>query len=168
MTGFSISRALWSHPKTEVQVAPRILRRCAVLGALVSLNFWAGGGSALEAQQGAPSATRGAPTGVYTKAQANAGKIAYDLECTLCHAPREFFGPVFQRRWLTPPVGGIFVHIMNTMPQDAPGSLSPTQVANIVAYILELNGHPAGDRPLPTALDQLSQIRLPPPDTARR
>jgi len=36
-----------------------------------------------------------------------------------------------------------------------------------VAYILEMNGYPAGDRPLPTALDQLSQIRLPPPDTVR-
>jgi mono/diheme cytochrome c family protein len=104
---------------------------------------------------------------VYTRAQANAGKTLYDLECTLCHAPREFVGPVFQRRWLTPPVGGIFVHILNTMPQDAPGSLSPTQVATLVAYILEMNGYPAGDRPLPTALDQLSQIRLPPPDTVR-
>jgi mono/diheme cytochrome c family protein len=106
--------------------------------------------------------------GVFTREQANAGKLLYDIECSLCHAPREFFGPVFQRRWLTPPVGGLFVHILNTMPQDAPGSLSPTQVANLVAYILEMNGHPAGARPLPTALEQLSQIRLPPPDTARR
>jgi mono/diheme cytochrome c family protein len=97
---------------------------------------------------------------VYTKVQAEEGKRLYDIECTICHAPREFSGGVFQRRWLTPPVSGIFVHILNTMPQDAPGSLSRDQVAAIVAYILEINGQPAGSEPLPTETEKLTQIRV--------
>lgn len=110
------------------------------------------------AQQGSDTVD---PSGLYTRAQAEQGKDLYEIECTICHAPREFAGPVFQRRWLTPPVSGIFVHIMNTMPQDAPGSLSPEQTAAIVAYILELNGQPAGPEPLPTETEKLTQIRVP-------
>ena len=114
--------------------------------------------SPLEAQQGSGEVD---PAGLYTKVQAEKGKELYEIECTICHAPREFSGPVFQRRWLTPPVSGIFVHIMNTMPQDAPGSLSPEQTAAIVAYILELNGQPAGPEPLPVETEKLTQIRVP-------
>lgn len=99
-------------------------------------------------------------SGYFTEAQAQEGRELYGVECLLCHAPREFSGNVFQRRWLTPPVSGIFSHILNTMPQDAPGSLSPTQVAAIVAYILEMNGQPAGEAPLPTEVEQLAQIRI--------
>ncbi|TVP47166.1 MAG: cytochrome c [Gemmatimonadales bacterium] len=105
----------------------------------------------------APGDTTG---GVYTKAQAARGKTLYEVECLVCHGPREFMGTVFERRWLTPPVSGIFAHIMNTMPQDAPGSLSPEQVAGLVAYILELNGHPAGTTPLPVEMQKLAQIRI--------
>jgi mono/diheme cytochrome c family protein len=112
----------------------------------------------VSAQAPAPAAT--ASNGFFTEAQARQGREAYTAECVLCHAPREFSGNVFQRRWLTPPVSGIFSHILNTMPQDAPGSLSPTQVAAIVAYILQMNGQPAGPTPLPTEIERLAQIRV--------
>jgi S-disulfanyl-L-cysteine oxidoreductase SoxD len=100
-------------------------------------------------------------SGFFTTEQATEGRRIYEGECTLCHAPREFSGSVFQRRWLTPPVSGIFVHILNTMPQDAPGSLKPEQVSAIVAYLLQMNGQPAGPRPLPTSVEALAQIRVP-------
>lgn len=99
--------------------------------------------------------------GIFTQAQSVAGKDLYEVECSFCHGPREFAGGIFQRRWLTPPVSGIFAHILNTMPQDAPGSLAPAQVAAIVAYILELNGQPAGPTPLPVEMEKLAQIRVP-------
>ncbi len=135
----------------------RLPTALAAAGAAFLLALPAG----LEGQEGA---ARGASdtAGVYTKAQADEGRTLYDLECALCHGPREFFGPVFQRRWLTPPVSGLFAHIMNTMPQDAPGSLEPAQVSALVAYILELNGQPAGPTPLPTEMEKLAQIRVPP------
>lgn len=109
--------------------------------------------------------------GVFTEAQSAAGKDLYEGECSFCHGAREFAGGIFQRRWLTPPVSGIFAHILNTMPQDAPGSLAPDQVASIVAYILELNGQPAGPTPLPVEMERLAQIRVPTgsgPESERR
>jgi mono/diheme cytochrome c family protein len=115
------------------------------------------GSVAAPALAAAPADTTG---GVYTKAQAAQGKTLYEVECLVCHGPREFMGTVFERRWLTPPVSGIFAHIMNTMPQDAPGSLAPEQVARLVAYILELNGQPAGPTPLPVEMQKLAQIRI--------
>lgn len=102
--------------------------------------------------------------GIYTKAQAEAGRGLYDVECLVCHGPREFTGTIFQRRWLTPPVSGLFAHVLNTMPQDAPGSLSPAEVATLVAYILELNGQPAGPTPLPVEMEKLAQLRAIPVD----
>ncbi len=116
------------------------------------------------ATSAAPSASPVPPldtVGIFTEAQSAAGKDLYEVECSFCHGPREFAGGIFQRRWLTPPVSGIFAHILNTMPQDAPGSLAPAQVAAIVAYILELNGQPAGPTPLPVEMEKLAQIRVP-------
>jgi mono/diheme cytochrome c family protein len=129
--------------------------RFAAMGAALALGALLPGGSAL-----AQTTSAATGTGVYTKAQAEEGGKAYEVYCAICHAPREFSGSVFQRRWLTPPVSGIFVHILNTMPQDAPGSLSREEVATLVAYILELNGQPAGPEPLPTETEKLTQIRV--------
>jgi mono/diheme cytochrome c family protein len=120
--------------------------------------------AAREASPPAPPASPILPldtVGIFTEEQSAAGKDLYEVQCSFCHGAREFAGNIFQRRWLTPPVSGIFAHILNTMPQDAPGSLAPDQVAAIVAYILELNGQPAGSTPLPVEMDKLAQIRVP-------
>lgn len=127
---------------------------------LITVLFLFGMPALASAQAQTPTPAASASNGFFTEAQAREGRETYTAECVLCHAPREFSGNVFQRRWLTPPVSGIFSHILNTMPQDAPGSLSPTQVASIVAYILQLNGQPAGPTPLPTEIERLAQIRV--------
>jgi mono/diheme cytochrome c family protein len=135
-----------------------MVRRPAYLSLLFAALFALLVPGALRAQTPRPPAS--GSTGVFTEAQAREGREVYTAECVLCHAPREFSGTVFQRRWLTPPVSGIFSHILNTMPQDAPGSLSANQVASIVAYILQMNGQPAGANPLPTEIERLAQIRV--------
>ena len=57
------------------------------------------------------------------------------------------------------PVGNLFQHISTAMPQDDPGSLAPEEYVAVVAYMLQLNGRPAGDRPLPVDLETLGQLR---------
>jgi mono/diheme cytochrome c family protein len=151
----------------------RLLDRTGGLAALLLLPSaaLAGGIATLLALAGQPGSPASAPasaaafashdtTGVYTKAQAEAGKALYDVECLVCHGAREFTGSIFQRRWLTPPVSGLFAHVMNTMPQDAPGSLTPAETATLVAYLLELNGQPAGPEPLPVEMEKLARIRV--------
>jgi len=104
----------------------------------------------------------------FTKEQANQGKRIYDAQCSLCHGPREFAEDTFKQRWFGQSARLLFVHIRDTMPQDFPGSLTPEQVAAMVAYILELNKQPAGEEPLPTSVEALDKLRLPPPPTPKR
>lgn len=122
----------------------------------------------LDAQGAGGSDAPTARDGIYTQAQANRGKEVYEVECALCHGPREFTGTAFLRRWSNMPVGSLFVHIQNTMPQSAPGILTPRQTADVVAYVLSLNGFPAGNTELPSAPEELSRIRFERPSSGDR
>ncbi len=98
--------------------------------------------------------------GVYTTAQAEIGRRVFENECALCHASAEFSGRVFQLTWAGRPLSGFFFQISNTMPLEAPGSLPTEEYVAVLAYILELNGYPAGDEPLPAEASELSEIQL--------
>ncbi|MDE2907562.1 MAG: cytochrome c, partial [Acidobacteriota bacterium] len=95
--------------------------------------------------------------GVYTAAQAARGQVLYDDQCASCHGPIRAFVPemaallgdhTFRANWRGRPLDELFGLIRETMPQDAPGTLSPRQSAEIVAYILSGNRKPAGETPL--------------------
>lgn len=139
--------------------------RFALLAAVVGLASLSAAGEA--AAQGSPEA-RTAREGVYTTAQANRGKRIYEQECALCHGPREFAGAAFLRRWGNMPLGSLFVHIKNTMPQTAPGILTEAQTADVVSYVLQLNGYPTGSAELPGALDELTRIRFEEPSGSQQ
>lgn len=105
--------------------------------------------------------------GVYTTAQAERGQVLYDDQCASCHGPLRAFVPAmaallgdhtFRANWQGRSLAELFGLIQETMPQDAPGSLSPQQSAELVAYILSGNRKPAGDTPLADDLDQLDGI----------
>ena len=98
----------------------------------------------------------------YTEAQAEQGREVFNISCSTCHAEAEFRGPMFLNTWMARPLGQYFQHILNTMPQDSPGSLTLEQYAAVVAYTLQLNGHPAGSQEVPSetaALDALAWPR---------
>jgi hypothetical protein len=46
------------------------------------------------------------------------------------------------------------------MPPDRPGRLSAETYTNLVAFILSENGLEAGDTPLPSDMEALSQLSL--------
>ena len=58
------------------------------------------------------------------------------------------------------PVGELFETISTLMPEADPGSLSPAEYAAIVAYLLQVNGYPAGDANLPTNVRALGQLEI--------
>ena len=68
----------------------------------------------------------------------------------------------FRNRWQGRPLGELFQLISDEMPQDAPGTLSPQEAANLVAVILSANRLPTGDVALPGNVEQLRQIRFDP------
>jgi S-disulfanyl-L-cysteine oxidoreductase SoxD len=112
-----------------------------------------------------------AATGYYTTAQATAGQAVFDQTCSICHGEHlegkagpalagEQFLSVSQFQNLTAEF--LYKFMSKQMPANAPGSLSKTQYLDVLAYILEVNGYPAGSRQL-TADDQtLNQIKIEP------
>ena len=113
-------------------------------------------GAAAAALTQAPMAP-GAQEGVYTAAQADRGAALYDEQCAVCHGAIRAIIPemaallgdhTFRNTWRGRSLGELFGYIRETMPQDAPGTLTAAQTAEIVAHVLRGNRLPAGETPL--------------------
>jgi mono/diheme cytochrome c family protein len=127
-----------------------------------------GAGAAVPAEQ--PAAAPGA-SAAYTDEQAGRGGALYEDQCVSCHGPIRAIVPemaallgdhTFRANWRGRPLGDLFGLILETMPQDAPGTLSPEETAGLVAYILQGNRVPAGDTALPHDAAALAAIPFDP------
>ncbi len=98
--------------------------------------------------------------GVYTAAQAARGEQTYMNICVSCHPPGTYTAPVFRQKWDGAPLSQLYGLISQTMPKMEPGTLEPEEYAQVVAYILKINGAPAGTRPLPADIEPLEKIRI--------
>ena len=97
--------------------------------------------------------------GVFTEDQAARGRDRYDASCQRCHgidltggAGRSLTGDVFIRDWTGLTLDGLFER-MQSMPPDGSESLPADAYVDIISYLLERNGFPAGG-------DELSAGRL--------
>ncbi|WP_416908482.1 MAG: c-type cytochrome [Polymorphobacter sp.] len=94
--------------------------------------------------------------GVYTKAQATAGAEIYAQRCGQCHGVQlggtgeapGLVGGEFLSNYDTQSVGDLYDRMRTTMPMDNPQSLSREDYASVLAFVLQFNGFPAGDKPL--------------------
>lgn len=106
--------------------------------------------------------------GVYTEVQANRGEATYAARCERCHAATllgegeatALTGPVFSANWEGVSLGAMTDRTRNTMPNDAPGSLSRQQTVDLIAFVLRFNKFPAGDAELPVQAEALNQIKF--------
>jgi len=89
---------------------------------------------------------------IFSAAQAARGRSTFRAVCAECHYSSEFRGAHFQFSWRRRTVADFFEEISSTMPEDAPGSLEPGEYLAVVAYVLQLNGFPAGASELPLDL----------------
>lgn len=108
--------------------------------------------------------------GVYTHAQAERGEALYSASCIGCHEGQDADGPeltgkAFLDRWREDELEPLFTFIRTTMPGNAPGSLDDRAYADIIAFILEANGLPAGEKEL--SPDLVGSIQLVGPDGPR-
>jgi mono/diheme cytochrome c family protein len=99
-------------------------------------------------------------TGVYGAEQARRGGATYASVCLDCHSLASQTGVQFNRQWLGRPLWELFRYLNETMPQSDPGSLTLEEYSLIVAYMLEINGMPAGSATLPSDSASLSGIRV--------
>lgn len=99
------------------------------------------------------AAQAASPPALYTAAQASAGAAAYAQNCAMCHGAglAGGGGPALVGSAFTPAgttVSSVFTVLAKQMPATNPGGLSQDQYEDIMAYVLQKNGYPAGSTPI--------------------
>ena len=107
--------------------------------------------------------------GTFTAQQAARGKASYDGVCARCHGAQlmggtdsgpTLKGSGFLGHWNGDTLASVYTKIRDTMPQTGPGTISEEVKIEILAYILQQNGFPAGNAELKVDLPALDDIRL--------
>jgi len=143
----------------------------AFLASVVAASVF--GGSRMSAQRPlalAPLRTAmfvvDSPT-LYTEAQAEEGAKVWTATCAGCHESKDVTSADFRTKWVGRSLFEMYEQIRTTMPDDAPGTLTPEQYLHSVSYILKLNGLPAGTTPLVSDSATMSTLKFelpaPPP-----
>jgi len=106
--------------------------------------------------------------GVYTAAQSARGQKIYADSCASCHgddlsgggqAPA-LAGKDFNVDWTDLAVSDLFERTHGTMPADKPGTLTPAQTADVLAFLLQKGNFPAGQTELPADAAALKVIKF--------
>lgn len=122
----------------------------------------------LAGMQVARAQARSVVEGVYTDEQAKRGAALYKEQCAACHGEDligndimpGLTGDTFAANWQGKSVGELYDRIQMTMPALAPGSLTPEQTADVIAYMLSVSKYPAGTHALASSVDALAQIKI--------
>jgi hypothetical protein len=140
-----------------------------VVACVWALAVWtrsAGAAGLSRAQDTPVEMTRSTLSAVFTAPQAKSGEDLYGSTCLGgCHSLSSHKGIAFRHRWEGHSVFELYQLINDQMPNDDPGSLSSEQSLQLVAYLLKLNGMPAGADALTADATALKKIKIEmPPD----
>ena len=134
----------------------RIGTAAIVLAAAIGVRAVAATPASANAQTPAPQRTT--KDKVFTKEQAARGAELYAKSCDRCHDPAKVvpgkkpgpqtIGAKFLENWQDKTLGELYGSIFNTMPGDGVLILTADQTLDLVAYLLQANGFPAGEAPL--------------------
>jgi quinoprotein glucose dehydrogenase len=137
------------------------MRSAIVLGLGMYVCTVAGLSFTAHAQQ-----ARALTDGVFSAAQAQRGAAIYKNLCLSCHGETlsggvgpMLTGDGFVNAWAGRTLGDLVDKIQNTMPLQAPGTLTRQQATDVAAYMLQAGRFPAGQAELTTAA--LPQVRFP-------
>ena len=123
-----------------------------------------------QAMSGEPSAQNKA-SGLYSETQAVRGALLYQQYCAACHGARlqgtpaaPLTGEASRGRWEDGKhtLDDLYYITRSLMPNNAPGSLSKPQYADIVSYILKVNGYPSGEADLVPNATAMKAVTLQP------
>ena len=126
----------------------------------------AGGGAA--AAGTAAGSQRTNWDGIFSAAQVKRGEEVYRRACSACHLDSlkgdsvspPLLGPSFTDRYVGSNVHEMISAIRGSMPQNAPDSLGDQGYVDLVSYLLNANGSPAGAADLPIDVTALTRIAV--------
>jgi S-disulfanyl-L-cysteine oxidoreductase SoxD len=112
--------------------------------------------------------------GIYSEPQAARGEKVYATSCASCHGDDlsgggqtpALAGKDFNTDWADLTMGDLFDRTQGTMPADKPGTMTPAQTADVLAYLLKKGSFPAGAADLPgdpVALKAMKFVSAPAP-----
>lgn len=114
--------------------------------------------------------------GLFTSAQAVAGKAAYQQNCANCHGPNvddgnsapPLRGAAFLGKYAGKPAADLFTYVSTKMPPGSagspgPGSLSGAEYARIIAYVLQQNSFATGRKEFASDAAALASVTIPGP-----
>ena len=139
----------------QIAAARGPLAGLVMAGALLGSTVIAKG-----AVQDPPAAPRTTLSGIYTQAQADKGEEIYYGTCVACHPKGYYTGDSFKANWGGRPLTDLYDWIKTKMPKSEPGTLTPNQSVQVMAYILQQNKMPAGKTPMPTDRAVLGTIKI--------
>ena len=105
-------------------------------------------------------------SGVYAPAQADRGKAAYARHCSRCHGddPANSRNPLsgdrFGEHWESRTLADLFHRIRDTMPPGEAFTVGETDKLDVLVYLLQQNGFPAGRAELTPDADALATIQI--------
>lgn len=105
---------------------------------------------------------------VFTAEQAEQGHALYQKACARCHRDAlgggdespALTGSAFMSSWNGQTLDDLQDRIRTSMPTDTPGVYGRQDVVDVIAYMLQYNGFPAGLAPLPKESEALKDIRF--------
>jgi mono/diheme cytochrome c family protein len=113
-----------------------------------------------------PQAGGGLPA-LYTAAQAELGHAKFVGNCQMCHGAKlqgisgpALKGPNFASAKSAFTVSDVFTIVSQNMPASQPGTLPQDDYVDIMAFLLQQNGYPAGSVPLTFAAAGASKVAL--------
>lgn len=105
--------------------------------------------------------------GVFTAAQAERGKAKFEENCGSCHradltgaAAPALKGDGFLKKWEFQGLNALVGKVFDTMPQGYATNVQENVKVDIVSYILQANGFPAGREELSGDLELLQAVQI--------
>jgi quinoprotein glucose dehydrogenase len=146
----------------------RLYRRHLTAGGMFALLGLIAAGQTVPSAQG--SGQRKIWDGTYTREQAVRGKAGYEGVCARCHGVAltgggadegpSLKGSSFLSHWHNDTLASLYTKIRDTMPRTTPGTISDEVKIEILAYLLQQNGFPAGTAELTRDLPTLDGVRI--------
>jgi mono/diheme cytochrome c family protein len=106
--------------------------------------------------------------GVFTSAQAARGKAPFEQSCARCHNVElagsqrgpALKGNGFWGKFENDSLAALFSYLRDNMPQDGPSLVADNVKADILAYIMSVNGMPTGNDELKADAHALETIKV--------
>jgi S-disulfanyl-L-cysteine oxidoreductase SoxD len=140
--------------------------RAAAVRVFVGVTVYACALLTVFSTTGQAGQARALKDGVYSAVQAKRGEELYQQQCGLCHGDTlggaigpPLTGEAFLSPWAGRTLADLVDTIETTMPLGAGGTLSRPQSIDLVTYMLQVGGFPAGA--LELGADALPQVSFP-------